>query len=105
MDHINRNSLDNRWCNLRQTTKWGNSLNRPTRVDNISGIPGVSKHKASGKWIVNISVNRKQKYIGLFETFADAVKARYYAEQELYYHMANANSPAKEYLVQQGLMS
>jgi len=105
IDHINRNKLDNRWCNLRKCSSWGNSLNRPVRADNISGIPGVSKHKASEKWQVRISVNRKNKHIGLFEKFSDAVKARYFAEQELNYSEANINSLAKQYLEQQNLLS
>lgn len=104
IDHENRQKRDNRWKNLRITTKLGNSINRGIKANNISGVTGVSLHKASGKWQARISANRKNIALGIFSNFSDAVKARYTAEQELNYHLAFNESPAKRYLIEQNLL-
>lgn len=40
-------------------------------VKNKSGYTGVSYHKASGKYCVQISINNKRKHLGLFENPKD----------------------------------
>ena len=65
IDHINRNGLDNRRCNLRFVTKSENALNHPVRLTNKSGYPGVIKSKGYGgrsdSWCAYIKINGKNK--------------------------------------------
>ena len=61
IDHINKDRTDNRWDNLRSVTAQQNQLNRKH-----SG--GVGWHKASGKWRAYLTINCKQKHLGLFST-------------------------------------
>ena len=41
VDHINRNKIDNRLCNLRWVTSSENNKNYPTPITNTSGFKGV----------------------------------------------------------------
>lgn len=71
VDHVNRNKSDNRWSNLRLATAAENSRNAPAR----SGIyKGVTRH-SNGKWMAQIRVNNRNKYLGLHATPADAHNA------------------------------
>jgi len=74
IDHINRDTSDNRLCNLREASPSENQANSKTRIDNTSGIRGVAKNRHhwnaylrhGGKCVVN-------KY---FHTFLQAVRCR-----------------------------
>ena len=76
VDHINRDRADNRKCNLRICTNSENILNAGLSKANKSGYKGVSWDKRSGKWVVNITINRKHIYIGSFKDIDDVVRAR-----------------------------
>jgi hypothetical protein len=80
IDHINGVKSDNRISNLRDVHNIENSRNRSRRQDNTSGHTGVVWHKTVGKWIANIGVNGRLKYIGVFDRKEDAVAARKAAE-------------------------
>jgi hypothetical protein len=80
LDHINRNRSDNRICNLRIASPALNAQNASIRKDNKSGVQGVSWHKATKKWVVQISKQGKTTHVGLFESIKDAVAAREQAE-------------------------
>ena len=67
VDHINRNPLDNRKCNLRLVTNSQNSAN--------NGKLGVSRLK-NGKWIASCMRNYKNIYIGTYLTREEAIAAR-----------------------------
>jgi len=54
------------------------------RSDNTSGCTGVYFHKKSGRWMVQISINRKTIYLGLYGTFEEAVEIRKEAERKYY---------------------
>ena len=68
IDHINMVRDDNRLVNLREADKSKNKLNMGKRSDNKSGFKGVSYSKQSNKWRAACSVNKKQVYLGLYET-------------------------------------
>jgi hypothetical protein len=68
IDHINCDRLDNRWSNLREATKAKNAMNMHIRADNTSGYKGVSWSKIRRKWIAHITVDRKCRHLGSFDT-------------------------------------
>lgn len=81
IDHINRNSLDNRKCNLRVVTNAENCRNRKMPLNNKSGHIGVffEKEKAL-KWSAYITFNGKRKRLGNYNTKDEAITARQEAE-------------------------
>lgn len=83
-DHIDRNELNNRKYNLRPCSISQNAMNRTRRSDNTSGIIGVSFHIKTQTWHARISIDKKEKTLGYFESKAEAIKARLVAEKEHY---------------------
>lgn len=69
VDHADGNKTNNKIENLRQCSISENSTNKKLGANNTSGAKGVSWHKATGKWQVNISVNKRQRNFGYFEDF------------------------------------
>ncbi len=82
VDHIRgkESRNDNRKSNLRLVTISQNQMNRKTQNNSLSGVAGVGWNKQRGKWRARIKVNGKEKYLGEFTDFEDAVKARKEAE-------------------------
>lgn len=85
-DHINHVRNDNRWKNLRDVSHRENGMNKAITVKNTSGIVGVAWHKTRRKWLANIMVEKKAIYLGLFEDFEEAAKARKEAEKKYGFH-------------------
>lgn len=71
-DHENRVRHDNRLGNLRLATHAQNMQNCKLRVDNTSGIKGVSFDTTRGKWAA--AVGRRK--LGRFDTREEAAAAR-----------------------------
>lgn len=68
VDHENRDTRDCRKCNLRVTSQHGNLGNSVMKSTNTSGYKGVFWHKGAKKWMAQIMVNGKSKYLGLHAT-------------------------------------
>ena len=79
IDHINRNKLDNRKCNLRVCTHKDNNRNMPRRSNVTSVERGVYQSSKSG-WVARIKVDAKDVYLGTFKTIDEAIEARRQAE-------------------------
>ena len=77
IDHINRNPLDNRKCNLRVCTQF---INNQNQSHNTSGKVGVSYCKRDKMYKSYIKVNGKQISLGMYKDFDNAVNARIKAE-------------------------
>lgn len=84
IDHINHKTYDNQKSNLRVCNHYQNIVATKTYSNNTSGRKGVSWDKSRNKWTVSITVNKKTHYIGRYDNFEDAVKAR--EEAEKIYH-------------------
>jgi hypothetical protein len=65
LDHINRNTLDDRIENLRECTHSQNLANTGPKKNNKSGYKGV--YWAQGLWTAVICVNRKHIYLGGYD--------------------------------------
>lgn len=63
-DHRNRNTLDNRQCNLRICSYWQNTRNRKPNSNTTSRFKGVSWDKQRSKWRAYIYLNGKLKHLG-----------------------------------------
>ena len=64
---------------------------------NTSGTRGVCWHKKQNKWYARLKFQGRLLYLGSFDKFEDAVKARQRAEEEVYGRfLAEINMPAAE---------
>lgn len=75
VDHINRNPLDNRRCNLRLVDNSANQHNKTLLCTSTQHYKGV-RLRPHGRWQARIMVNKKPISIGHFATEEEAVKAR-----------------------------
>lgn len=78
-DHINGNTLDNRKINLRNCSKAENTRNRVNRK-RVAGI----QQAPSGNYTAVITVNYECIYLGTFDSYSKAVRARKEAEKKYF---------------------
>jgi len=76
IDHIDGDRANNAISNLREVTNATNCKNKAIRSDNTSGCKGVRWHTQQSKWRATIHVKGKEKNLGCFDQFEDAVSAR-----------------------------
>lgn len=86
IDHRDGNKLNNRIANLRDVSHTVNGENRRQGEANGTGggLIGASWFKARNKWMAQITVNRKQRYLGLFDTAEEAHAAYVQAKRQLH---------------------
>ncbi len=85
VDHINGDSIDNRWLNLRNVTNAESMKNGPKYKNNSSGINGVRKIK--NKWLARIGNTAfLESHLYLGDDFFEACCRRKSAEIKLGYH-------------------
>lgn len=72
VDHINRDTLDNRKSNLRSVDRTLNSYNKGLQSNNTSGSKGVAFHKPTRKWRARIIHKGHEFHLGLFGSKIDA---------------------------------
>lgn len=86
IDHIDGNPANNLIENLRDVSRKANMQNKRTYARNTSGFRGVYWSKPMQKWRVAISMNGKERHLGFFADFNDAVSARKAAEEAYGFH-------------------
>lgn len=72
IDHINRNPLDNRICNLRDCSR---SVNIHNKLTEREFYRGVNKGKNCRRYTAKFTHNKKVYRLGVFESAVDAAKA------------------------------
>jgi len=90
VDHINRNSLDNRKENLRICTQSENLVN--SRINNKFGYKGVVKF-ACGKYQAMIWNGKKNLHLGNYSELEDAARAYDAAAKMMHGEFASLNFP------------
>lgn len=91
IDHINRNKIDNRRCNLREVTPSQNQMNRGLLSNNKTGYKGVTYDRDSKKFRAFVTKDGCQMHLGFYETPEDAAKAYNVKAEELYGDIAVLN--------------
>jgi hypothetical protein len=86
LDHINHDSLDNRFANLREVSNTENSKNRSLEARNKSGATGVRYRKNVDRWDCHIGVAGRHVHGGRFKTFEEAVAKRKELEKTYGFH-------------------
>lgn len=84
VDHIDLDKSNNAIANLRLATRSQNRSNVRAYKNSTSGQKGVTPHRMTGKWQATISINGKQKYLGLFKDREIAAAAYAQAAHELH---------------------
>ncbi len=97
IDHINRNNMDCRKCNLRICNDTQNSANHKMRVGSSSGIIGVAYSKRDGLWLPSIRKDGKKINLGQGKDKEEAIIKRLKAEKEVYGEFAPQRHLFKEY--------
>jgi hypothetical protein len=78
VDHLNRDSVDNRWSNLSASSAKENAKNMSMKSNNTSGVTGVYWHNGKRKWQAQARLGGERKHLGYFtdlEIAAEAVRA------------------------------
>lgn len=82
-DHKDRNQRNNKVNNLRPCTQQENMRNRSQKTGCKNKYIGVTMI-SSGKWRATITIDGKQKHLGLYLTEEEALVVRLRAEHEYY---------------------
>ena len=89
IDHIDGNTLNNQKINLRICTQSQNCGNQKIPINNTTGFKGVQFNKIQNRYYAQITVNKKNIYLGSFIDPIDAAKA--YNEAAIKYKGEFAN--------------
>ncbi len=104
IDHINGIKTDNRIENLREASPSCNNLNSGKRVDNKSGVRGVSWSRKDNRWVAILWRNKKRGVFGYYKEFSEAALARLTAEICLEIKGMLTKSSAYKYAVKNNLI-
>lgn len=81
VDHLNRDTLDNRKSNLRALSNSANRINCAIQSNNTLGVKGVYYISKENKYKAEFRYNNKRYNTKHFDTFEEAVYMRFLFEQ------------------------
>jgi AP2 domain len=97
IDHWNGNGLDNRRENLRPCSSTQNHQNiRDLYANNKSGFKGVHFDRARSRWVAQIRVNGKQRFLGRFPSAEQAAAAYDSAAKKFFVEFAAPNTEVRK---------
>jgi hypothetical protein len=82
VDHIDGNTSNDFYANLRMASRSQNAKNRKLNCNNTTGHKGVSFHKRRQKFVARIQVDGKRLNIGEFDSLCEASAAYQAASQK-----------------------
>lgn len=83
IDHADRDSLNNQRANLRKATNSNNIKNTLARANSKTGVKGVHWDHAKQRYIVQVTVNGKRRWVG---AYTDLDTAKKVAEKSIKEH-------------------
>ena len=89
IDHIDGNRQNNRIENLRLANRFENAQNKRMHKNNISGVKGISWHRATKKWKAQIFCNYKTYSLGCYKSLEEADEVVSLARDMLHGEFAN----------------
>nr|WP_278388430.1 HNH endonuclease signature motif containing protein [Brucella intermedia] len=95
IDHVNGNTFDNSYSNLRAVTHRKNMRNLPLRSDNSTGAHGVYFNAKTRRWYAQCCHGKQNKHLGTFDNFQDAVEARRSFQLMNGYHPNHGRGPTR----------
>jgi len=104
IDHKDRIKSNTKIQNLREATQVCNMRNTGLNKNNKSGVKGVCWFKSLNKWHAQMTIQTKNKNLGLYKDFDNAVCARLAGEQCVDWAGCDFNSPAYLY-VQENILN
>ena len=104
IDHIDRDPSNNKLSNLREVSQLCNMRNSKIDKRNKTGVTGVFWDEKNGKWLSNIRLADKTKYLAYCSDFTEAVAHRLAAEQCLDWAGCDSNSSAYQYMKRVGVI-
>ena len=100
IDHINRDSTDNRKANVRESVRAQQLANTSLRIDDVQGLEGVYYLQRDNAYRAEIQIYKKHFYSKSFKTKAEAAYMRYLYEQHFYKTIGINNSKEMLDLIQ-----
>ena len=95
IDHDNRNRSDNWWNNLKASNDAHNRKNMSRRKSNNTGTTGVIWVEKRQRYVVRITSNYKQKWLGQFKTRLAAEYVRHIANLKYNFHPKHGSELCK----------
>lgn len=92
IDHIDRDTSNNRWPNLRSVSHAENCRNMPRLSNSSSGHTGVHWDQRKMVWISHVGLKGRHKFLGYFDSLQAAVEARKVAEASLGFHQNHGSA-------------
>jgi hypothetical protein len=91
VDHVNRDGLDNRRCNIRLATDQQNKRNRGKIPGGLSRYIGVTRSR--NRWLAQMTVDYKHLHLGAFDSEKTAARTRDMGTAEHFGRFAVFNFP------------
>lgn len=98
IDHDDGDGLNNRFINLKETTRLKNSKNLSLHRKSATGVTGV-RIRPGGRYEAAIFLDGQRHYLGMHATLEDAARVRRAAETAMNFHPHHGKPPGQPSLM------